>query len=111
MLQAIPVKNAAAEITETSSGISARIFNKKNDSRFFLLRWIVPYKPYRTIQLDSIGSYIWRLCDGKHTVENLCDIFAQDYKLTFHEARSGLTDYISKLIKSGVLAISIQNTK
>ena len=110
MLKAVPVKNSAAEIHETASGLSVRVFNRKNDSRFFLLRWIVPYNPYRTIQLDAIGAAIWHLCDGKRTIEELCDLFAKEYRLSFHEARSGLTDYLSKLIRSGVLAISLQDS-
>ena len=110
MLKAVPVKNNAAEIHETASGLSVRVFNQKNDSRFFLLRWIVPYRPYRTIQLDTVGAAIWNLCDGKRCVEELCDIFARENRLSFHEARSGLTDYLSKLIRSGVLAISLQDS-
>ncbi|MCQ2396452.1 MAG: PqqD family protein [Lentisphaeria bacterium] len=110
MLKAVPVKNSAAEIHETASGLSVRVFNQKNDSRFFLLRWIVPYRPYRTIQLDTVGAAIWNLCDGKRCVEELCDIFARENRLSFHEARSGLADYLSKLIRSGVLAISLQDS-
>lgn len=112
MLAATPVRNVAAKVEKASeSEVSVSVRNKKPGYRVPPISWIVPYKPVITIELEGPGAKLWHCCDGNHTVEQICDIFSRDYKLTFHEAKTAVTDYLKKLIQRGVLAIILQEDK
>ena len=112
MLAATPVRNEAAKVVkDEQETVSVSVRNKKPGYRIPPISWFVPYKPVITIELDGPGAKLWHCCDGNHTVEQICDIFSRDYKLTFHEAKTAVTDYLSKLIQRGVLAIILQEDK
>src|SRR5208282_1986160 len=42
----------------------------------------------RTIELDEIGSLVWRMCDGKTTVREMIQSLAERYKLNRKEAEA-----------------------
>lgn len=109
MLKAVPAKNSAAQVVkDTKEAVSVSVKNKKPSYMFPPISWFVPYKPLITIELDAIGSKLWHCCDGKTSVEDICDIFSQNYGLSFHEAKTAVTDYLRKLIQRGILAIILQ---
>ena len=106
MLAATPVRNEAATVVkDEADAVSVSVRNQKPGYRIPPISWFVPYKPVITIELDGPGARLWHLCDGDHTVEQICDIFSGEYGLTFHEAKTAVTDYLKKLIQRGVLAI------
>ena len=109
MLLARPVRNIAARVEKTESGL-VRIHLKRKKPRYFVppLSWIIPLRPEQILKLDRIGSQIWGLCDGKRSVEAVVEHFAQQYRLTFHEGRVMVTDYLKTLIQRGALAIAMQ---
>ncbi len=69
------------------------------------LSWIVRVGSTRTLGLDRLGARVWDLCDGKRTVEEIVDEFAELYDLSFHEARTSVTMYLKMLVQRGALAI------
>ena len=106
MLAATSVRNEAATVVkDEENAVSVSVRNKKPGYRVPPISWFVPYKPVITIELDGLGARLWHCCDGNHTVEQICDIFSREYGLTFHEAKTAVTDYLKKLIQRGVLAI------
>jgi len=107
MLQVIPVKNESARFEQVdSSGIKVTVQKKKPKYLIPPLSWIIKMKLEKTIQLDEIGAFLLNLCDGKNTIENIIDSFAEQYQLSFHEARVSITDYIKSLMERGILAIA-----
>ena len=110
MLAAIPVRNEAATVVkDEEDAVSVSVRNKKPGYRVPPISWFVPYKPVITIELDGLGAKLWHCCDGEHTVEQICDIFSKEYGLTFHEAKTAVTDYLKRLIQRGVLAIILDD--
>ena len=57
----------------------------------------------RKIQLDKVGSHVWSLCDGNHTVEEIADIIREQYKLVIEEAEAALQTYFNQLIRRRLL--------
>ena len=108
MLEARPVHNAAARMV-SDDGDSMTIYVKSARPWYLVppLSWIVPVRAERKTELDNLGSEVWRLCDGDRTVETIVDAFAAKHRLTFHEARIGVTGYLRTLIQRGVLAIEL----
>jgi len=109
MLRARMVRNAAAQVARESDGTIAVMVSAERP-RWMVppLRWMVPFKPQRTLRLDKLGSRVWDLCDGQCTVEDIIDRFAARHELTFHEARVSVTSYLKELIARGALVVVIE---
>lgn len=107
MLQAIPEKNTAAQVTRHGEQVSIFIRNVRPAYLRPPISWFVPFKERRIVALDALGTRLWTLCDGSRTVEDIIDAFCADYELSFHEAKTCVTDYLKKLVQRGVLAVVI----
>jgi hypothetical protein len=107
-LRSRPLRNQAARIeSDTRDAVTIVVKQERPAYMKPPLTWIVPHRPERKAELDALGSEVWHLCDGRRTVEEIVDRFAASHGLTFHESRVAVTEYISSLIKRGVLAIEI----
>jgi hypothetical protein len=109
MLEAVPVPNAAARVEDGPEPRELTVTVETTRPRWLRppLSWIVPFRPERRTRLDRLGTRVWRLCDGQRTVEQVVDTFAEQYRLTFHEARVAVTDHLRLLIQRGILAIGL----
>ncbi|RLF13904.1 MAG: hypothetical protein DRJ66_07015 [Thermoprotei archaeon] len=59
----------------------------------------------KKLVLDKMGSRIWEMCDGKHTVQDLIDMLVREYKLRRREAEVSLIEYLKRLIKRGLIVL------
>lgn len=119
VLEAVPQKNTAAIVKyknqnphgdpQTADVVTIIVKNIRPAYLVPPVSWFVPYKPQREITLDKLGTYLWNLCDGKKNVEQIVDEFKAHYDLTFHEAKTCVTDYLKKLIQRGILAVVIDH--
>ncbi len=113
MLLAIPTPNTAAnaKYDEESGLVTVTVKNIKPDYMIPPFSWVVHFSPKKDITLDKLGSQLWKLCNGRNTVENIIDKFKDAHELTFHEARTSVVEYLKKLIQRGVVAVIIQEEK
>lgn len=110
LLRAVPQPNAAARVDQPSRDeVVVRVPTRRP---WYLqappLSWVVPVRPERTVRLDRLGAEVWRMCDGRCTVESVVERFARSHGLTFHEARVSVTGYLSALVQRGVLAMVLR---
>ncbi len=61
----------------------------------------------RRIELDTIGSIVWELCDGERTVENIAKYLNEKYKLLLVEAETSLNAYFNQLSQRGLLGFIV----
>lgn len=59
----------------------------------------------RKLQLDALGTSVWDLIDGRHTVRRMINIFAQTHRLEKKEAEVSVTQFIRELGKRGLLGL------
>jgi len=109
MLAARPVRNAAATATERDDAASIAVRTRRPGWLVPPLSWIVPHRPTRTCHLDRLGTEVWHQCDGERTVEAIVDAFAEQHRLTFHEARVAVTSYLRSLVQRGALAVALSD--
>ncbi|MHC5055666.1 MAG: PqqD family protein [Planctomycetota bacterium] len=111
MLEARPVRNVAADVKpEGQQGV--RITVKKRKPFFLIqpLSWIIRPRLTGTVLLDRLGSQVWDLCADDRTVEQIVDEFARRHRLTFHESRVAVTNYMKLLVERGALAMVQRRT-
>ncbi len=51
----------------------------------------------RVVELDEVGGYVWELCDGKHTVEQIVQATANAFKMNRREAEVSVTMFLQML--------------
>ena len=77
LLDIIPVRLAEYE-TSPDDRITLL---KPKFSLQFIQKYILPKmkRSHYKVHLDAFGSYVWRLCDGKNSVEKIGEILKQKF--------------------------------
>lgn len=61
--------------------------------------------PMRTLELDSMGSYVWNHIDGRNSVQDLAEIVTKHYKCHPAEAEHAVATFIRQLGRRGILGL------
>jgi len=59
----------------------------------------------RKLQLDSLGSQVWRLIDGRNSVAEIIHAFAAASTITVQEAEQAVTAFLRELGKRGLIIL------
>ena len=106
-LECIPVRNPQIE-------------EQKNDDDELCLTYQVRIKPWfqgiihkitkrdddiieRKLQLDVLGSTVWRMIDGKREVKEIINNFQATHKLNHRESEISVTTFLKELGKRGLI--------
>ena len=108
-LAAIPVQNSEITTQANPSGnivirypLTVRPWVAKLLHRF---RGASPQIRFRKLELDRIGTNVWRMIDGKRTVQEIIDEFAQIHQLPIAESESAITQFLRDLGKRGLIGM------
>ncbi len=68
-----------------------------------------PVKPdeprTKKLQLDTLGTVVWDLIDGKRSVKHMISRFAKDHQLQRREAEVSVTTFLRELGKRGLIGL------
>ena len=59
----------------------------------------------KKLQLDAMGSFVWKLIDGERSVGTIIKTFAQTYKVSNMEAETAVTAFIKTLGQRGFIGL------
>jgi hypothetical protein len=105
-LSARPYALVEPEIRETEGGgAQLKVKLKPSGVHRWLLRF--PEGAVKTFELDAIGLFVWRACDGKTTVEELIRKVAERLKITNREAEVATLTFVRMLVKKGLLGVEV----
>jgi len=105
-LHAVPHANRAMETHHRSDGSTlASVPIPRPKYLVPPLSWILPFSPYRQVELEPVGSGVLKMCDGRRTVEAIIEAFAAGHKLSFREAQLAVTQFLSQLMQRGLVVI------
>jgi Coenzyme PQQ synthesis protein D (PqqD) len=101
----IPVPHAGIRIQETDQGLIRLSYPLS------LKPWIarlLPDRislPIRTLELDSMGSFVWNQIDGKASVLELAGRVTKKYACHPSEAEHAVAAFIRQLGRRGILGL------
>ena len=104
-LRSRPVRNPNVRWEKYPSGEVAIILKLRKTKSVRLLSLFVRLPEEKKLVLDKVGSRVWELCDGEHTVEDIIEMLMREYKLRRREAEVSLTAYLQQLIKRGLIGL------
>src|ERR1051325_1847206 len=104
-LNSVPVANQAVTIgIAAQGGLKLSVpFRRPNWSK--AVRYLLPMSSAKIIELDQLGTEIFALCDGAHTVEEIIDIHKDRWKLSFFESRAMILQFLLHLARFGFIGL------
>ena len=104
-----PVKNM--ESSEETLGSGVVIIQYPVTMRPWMAKWMQRFKGSslrigsRKLQLDSLGTEVWKMIDGKRTVRDIVGAFAENHQLENREAEVAVTQFLRDLGKRGLIGL------
>ncbi len=100
-----PSSNVKWEVYDT--GEVAIIIERKYRGRLGeILATIFMQPKTRKIVLDEIGSYVWKLLDGKTSIREMIIKISEKFKMSKREAEVSLIAFLSDLEKRGAITVA-----
>ncbi len=108
-LQARPIRNPKLNWRLDDKGEVAITLPRREGRLWGLVSWIFAVPESRDVTLDEIGTHVWRLCDGEHTVEDLIQELKDEHQLSRREVEVSLTTYLRTLGKRGMVGFLVDD--
>ncbi len=115
------------QISKTEALLCAPFHNEiarweEQDNGDILIEYPLPIKPFlksilqrfsnkpiptptKKLQLDAMGSIVWKMIDGEKNTKTIIKDFAKQYNITLQEAELSVTTFIRELGKRGLIGI------
>ena len=104
MLLLKPVRNPGLEWAEEEERVVLTIHHETQTGwKARVIGMVVSMPKNRRVELDAIGSDVWRLTDGKNTLGFIAKDLAKKYKLSPREAELSLQQFFKELGKRGYI--------
>ena len=107
-LRCVPVVNLSVQVVESESGeilleypLQIKPFFQSVFERFQKEQGV----PTKKLQLDEMGSVVWKLINGKNSAQAIISQFAKTYGITLQEAEKSVTAFLVELGKRGIIAL------
>jgi len=109
-LDAVVVASSAITVREREGGcITLGIPYKSTPVIAWLSRRFgVSGEGERPLELDEIGSFVWRMFDGRTTVREMIERLSDAYKLNRKDAEVSLTAFIRSLVKKRLVVLALR---
>ena len=106
LLLCIPQKNEAVEIDEVDGKVV--LVYPKNFTRFekFLHRHIGGPESIRR-PLDEKGTFIWKMCDGKHNVHEICQASYDEFHEDIEPVLRRVWGFLETLLKLNLISMEM----
>ena len=59
----------------------------------------------KRIELDELGTFVWKLIDGEHSVRQLAEAFTAKYEVPPREAELSVTAFIKTIGQRGIIGL------
>ncbi len=108
MLRAIPVQNPRVERTVLADG---RLILRGQTRLNGWQRLMGGRSALRQFEIDTLGDWVWRHCQGDLTVEELVRGFGLEHAVNLREAEIAVVSFLNMLAKRNVVAFVVGRRK
>jgi len=107
-LSARPVLNRLVKVERGEDGNSILQIPRRDTAT---VRWVCRtfhLPPYKRVALDELGTFVIEHCDGEHTVRDIVDKFAKNFRLNRREAEVSMSTFLRDLARRAIIALVIE---
>jgi hypothetical protein len=101
-LKAKPVRHPASKREEDEKGLHVKIPRKRTLLFRFFFKFLSLTRERRVL-LDEQGEFVWSLCDGEHSIEEIAKKLNERYKMRVSDAEAALDLYFVQLSKQNLV--------
>ena len=109
VLKSRPVRNSLIKWEKAENGEVSLVVPQKKTTWISIASRIFMLPKSRVVLLDEVGSFVWTMCDGQNSMENVMKALGDKYRLTHKEAETSLLAYFRQLGKRGMVGFAIPN--
>ena len=111
-LDAAPLVNSRLKVEETESGYVTIVIPEDfvKRPRWHRFVFLLPKDRSRHVELDEVGSFVWRTCDGETSVREIIHAVAEHYSFCRREAEVSVLGYLRSLGKRGFVGLQMEKT-
>ena len=80
---------------------------RRQDRLGKILNRLVSGPDHKRVELDELGSEVWRLCDGERNVDGVIRELARRHQLSRLEVEASLTAFLRTLAKRGFIGLKL----
>lgn len=107
VLKAFPLRNQLITWEMDDKGEASLVIPQKDKFWVKLTSKLFMLPDKRVVVLDSIGAYVWQMCDGKHTISQIIKALQKKHQLTRKEAETSLFTFVQQLGKRNFIQFAI----
>lgn len=111
LLRSKPVRNSKLTWEENSDHEAVLAIPRRRTWWLNLVARVFYVPSKRTVVLDKIGSQLWLMCDGQHTVDQVINKIREQYKLERKEAEVSTLTYLKQLMEKGLIGLAVGRNK
>ncbi|MBL1150595.1 MAG: hypothetical protein AKCLJLPJ_00877 [Fimbriimonadales bacterium] len=108
ILKARPVRSERLQFAEEEDG--RVILSIPVEIRGRAVRWLSKvgrWPSVKEVELEPVGAFVWKHCDGKHTCEGIARLLSGEYKLSKVEAEASLVSFLETLLKRQYIRLEL----
>jgi len=102
-----PVRNENLRVSRDDEGNVVITISRRKTWWADAVARVLRMPDEKKVALDEIGTAVWDLCDGKHTVQTIIDTFVGKYKLNRREAEVSMFAYFKELTERGFVGFVV----
>lgn len=108
-----PVRNPYLEWSKSEKGeVTIKMKLKPTKKTKVLSKlFSLPKEVTKKVTLDEVGSFVWDMCDGKHTVEEIVQELSDRYKMMRRETEVALMTYFQQLASRRFIGVLVPEAK
>ena len=111
LLASRPIFNTAIEWSENDEHVIQIDIKRRDVWWVKLLSKIVFTPEKRSIALDDVGSFVWKMIDEHKNVREMIGKLSKEYKLNRREAEAALMEYLRTLAKKNLVGFEVPKSR
>ena len=92
-----PVRHSAIEWDTTDDDEALLKIPHRKDRMAKAMTFWFHIPQTRAVQLDEVGTSVWKMCDGEHSVETIVKEISRKYKMNRREVEMSVASYLQML--------------
>jgi hypothetical protein len=106
-MAARPIRNPGLAWHLNDEGVAVVTLPRRDDTWGKLLAWLFMVPESRPVSLDHVGTAVWQMCDGEHSVHDIATALSERHKISTREAEVSLAEFLRMLGRRGMVALAL----
>ena len=105
LLGGVPYRNRRVTLEENENGAVLWAPLRRRWWMRAPFNWIMSFSDKKGFRLDPVGLEVWKACDGERTIQQIINDFSREHRVSFHEARIAVMQFVQTLAKRELVAV------